>query len=280
MLPAHADNWLERKRQDTLKARQAKEEMKLEAAKIKARQKADKERTKAYEREMAKMREEQEHREEEARIREEQKLALKKAEEARKNALLEEEKAAKNSVKARSRNRREALRRFDIRKGAVWVTTKPGLFAFSDKNECEEYVEYGLTNAAYAKRYARDLLDESVIQVNSKGHLKVSEDNRETLIISEPELNHTEDEELVDTFSSLEKTEKYLRECCLRKGIVLMRTFRGEEYWVAYRDLKEFAVAETKEPVETNAPRPQREPKEPVKGQPEAGDENGDDLIS
>lgn len=237
--PAYAANWLDQKRQDVLRQRKEAEYRMMEEKRL----------------QMEEMRWKQEREDREtARMLEKKERDLRQQEQDRKRAKEQAEiqrerrkaAAAEADVRERLKNRRMALRDFDAVRGKMWVTTKAGLIAFSELEECEEYVEYRQSKEAYALRYARELLDESAIKINKNGHLKIQDSNYEDLLPEEPELRHLcEDGEDVSAFDTPEATVEHLEEQAKQKGIVRIKTFRGDEYWVAYRDLTEYAVLDS-----------------------------------
>lgn len=237
--PAYAANWLDEKRRNTINQRKENERIKLEEKRLLQQE----EEAKAQER---RWQAEQRQRELEQKQRElEQRLRTKEREERQEKEYQDRQKAAaaEADIRNKLKNRRLALRNFDAAKGTMWVTHRGGLFAFAEQEQCEEYVEYRNSKEAYASRYARDLLDESVIQVQKKGHLKVRDSNYEELLPEEYALRALcEDGEDVSAYETPESAAQYLSEQAMQKGIVRILTFRGEEYWVSYRDLLEYAT--------------------------------------
>lgn len=230
--PAHGANWLDKKRQNTLDQRRAAEAIKLEEKRL--QQEEMKRQQEKHERELEKRERELEQRERE-----------RKREEAREQELTERRKsaAAEAAIRTKLKNMRNSLKNFDAAPGVMWVTHRPGLLAFSELQECEEYVSYRRSRAAYAMRYARDLIGESVVEVNTKGHLKVQENNCEEILPQEYALRDMcKDGEDVSAYESAESAAQHLKEQADKKGIVRVLTFRGDEYWVAYHDLTEYAA--------------------------------------
>lgn len=252
--PAPAANWLDQKRQDVLRQRQEAEETRQREE----RRQLEEKRLKMEELRWKQEREEREN----ARMLEKRERDLRQQEQDRKRAKEQEEykkerrraAAAEADIRERQKNRRMALRNFDAVKGKMWVTTKSGLIAFSEAEECEEYVEYRQSKEAYALRYARELLDESAIKINKNGHLKVQDSNYEDLLPQEHELRQLcEDGEDVSDFETPEAAADCLTEQANQKGIVRIKTFRGDEYWVAYRDLTEYAVLDSPKAKKTES---------------------------
>lgn len=261
---AQAESWLDAKRRTVLEERREKERLKLqeqailqkeaEAKELQRQRKKElkereiqrererQERELQYEierkeREMERRKREAEERERERKWEEEQKERTRIADEEQKNRRQFEA-----SVRAKLTNCKQALKSFDAAKGKMWVTKKSGLFLFSEFEECEEYVEYRKSKTAYAMRYARDLLDESVAQAQKNGHLKVRDNNVETLLPPEYDLRSMcENGEDVSSFETPESTAQYLKKKACYEGIVRVVTFKGDEFWVAYCDLIEYA---------------------------------------
>lgn len=274
--PTHALNWLDQKRQDTINQRRGKEKELLAEKQRKQQEESERMRN-----ELSRAKEElriQEQREREERYRQEREREFKaqekrwqqerldrhmqqeewerKQEEAKEEQKKKQYEANREKAFIRTtlKNRKQALRAFAAAKGSVWITNKQGLFLFEDSELCEEYVEYRQSKAAYALKYARGLMDDGVIQANNKALLKVHESNYEELLPQEFELKEmcTEGDD-VSAFESPESALQYLEAQADKKGIVLVSTMKGEEYWVAYHDLKKFATAESGDEENKNA---------------------------
>lgn len=262
--PAHAESWLDAKRRDAIQQRKVFEETrryeqermedeKQQQREEKRRMREKKEREKRLQQEEdsdKEWREEQAKKAQQRKLEQEQLLSEQKRRHAEEQAQLDLKRQRAGAAEATARElqkyRLNALQSFDAIKGNMWLTTKAGLIAFREKKECQEYVEYLRTKAAYAQSYARELLDDSAVEVGKNGHLKVQESNYKTLLPTESELrNKCWNAEDITAFETQESMNLYLKEQAVQRGIVRIRTLRGDEFWVAYRDLAEHAVPET-----------------------------------
>ncbi len=184
------------------------------------------------------------------------------------------EHAHSDAVRNRLDRRKEALERFDIRKGEEWTVHTDGLKAFRLLDEAQRYVKLAAEDAEEAKLFAEDLEDDTMILVAKGGHLLVKATNADSLLPSVGDLRELpEDDETAAAFDTRVKAAVYLKNAAEARGLIRVRSRRKDELWVLYRDLLEFAAP------------PEREEEPEAEEEPAAEEEErdtyeyGDDLV-
>lgn len=178
------------------------------------------------------------------------------------------------AVQERFLHRKQALERFDVRKGEEWTAHTDGIMAFRLLDEAQQYVRLALKDREEAKLFAEDAEDDTLIIVAKGGHLMVKATNADSLLPSVGDIREAEeDSETARAFDTRVAASVALKNAAEQRGLVRVKTRRREEFWVLYRDL--LALATPPEREETA----EEEEETPV--EEEEGDhyEYGDDLL-
>lgn len=185
-----------------------------------------------------------------------------------------EEQEHSEAVRDRIAHRKEALERFDVRKGEEWTVHTDGLKAFRLPEEAQTYVRLAAEDAGEAALYAEEAEDDTMIVVSKGGHLSVKATNADSLMPSVGDLRELpEDDETAQAFNSRIKASVYLKNAAEARGLIRVRTRRREEFWVLYRDLLELATPPERDeaPEEEEEAAPEEEERDSY--------EYGDDLV-
>lgn len=243
-------------------ARQRAEERRLKN-RSKAELQADEEAARAAEAQARHQAEIEEAAAEEKRSREEKERNSRRAE--------QEHSAA---VQERFLHRKQALERFDVRKGDEWTAHTDGIMAFRLLDEAQQYVRLALEDKEEAKLFAEDAEDDTMIIVAKGGHLMVKATNADSLLPSIGDIREAEEgSETARAFDTRVAASVALKNAAEQRGLVRVKTRRREEFWVLYRDLLALATPPERE---VNAEEEEETPVEEDEGDHY---EYGDDLL-
>lgn len=177
------------------------------------------------------------------------------------------------AVQERFKNRKEAIARFDVRKGDEWTTSADGMKLFRLLDEAQQYVRLAAEEPEEAKELLELWEDDTMIIISKGAHLSVKATNADSLLPSVGDIREAEEgSELAKSFDSRTAASVTLKNAAEARGLIRVRTRRKEEFWVLYRDLLEHAAA----------PEREEEPEEeeqPAEEEERDSYEYGDDLI-
>lgn len=194
-----------------------------------------------------------------------------RAERERTQRRAEQEHSA--AVQERFKNRKEAIARFDVRKGDEWTTTADGMKLFRLLDEAQQYVRLAAEEPEEAKELLELWEDDTMIIISKGAHLSVKATNADSLLPSVGDIREAEEgSELAKSFDSRTAASVTLKNAAEARGLIRVRTRRKEEFWVLYRDLLEHAAAPERE-------EDPEEEEQPAEEEERDSYEYGDDLI-
>lgn len=275
--PASAGVKLEKKPKMTMAERKEQARQAAEARREQSKQRAEERRLKN--RSKAEMEaDEQAAQEEQAHAR--HAAELEEAAEEERRSRIERDRAERRASQAHSaavqerfRNRKEAIARFDVRKGDEWTTTADGMKLFRLLDEAQQYVRLAAEEPDEAKELLEEWEDDTMIVISKGAHLTVKATNADSLLPSVGDIREAEEgSELAKSFDSRTAASVTLKNAAEERGLIRVRTRRKEEFWVLYRDLLEHAAAPEREEAT-------EEEEQPAEEEERDTYEYGDDLI-